>query len=100
MEKGKRKGVSLLARPGGGFRPDRGARAGRRPSRPMEGRNGAGERRGRGPTRQREEGGGVTTSGGKAVRDGENRSPVKFRRGSSPVVRFCVDRMVVRHVQR
>jgi hypothetical protein len=53
---------------------------------------------GAGPTRQREEG--VTASGGQAVRGGENRSPVKFRGGSSPVVRFCVDGMVARHEQR
>jgi hypothetical protein len=38
------------------------ARGGRRPSRPTEGRNGASERHGCGPTRQGEEG--VTVSGG------------------------------------
>jgi hypothetical protein len=38
-------------------------------------------------------------AGGEAVRGGENRSPVKFRDGSSLVVRFCVDGMVVRHEQ-
>jgi hypothetical protein len=37
-------------------------------------------------------------TGGEAVRR-ENRSPVKFHGGSSPVVRFCVDGMVVRHEQ-
>jgi hypothetical protein len=65
----------------------------------MEGRNGAGERRGCGPTCQGEEG--VTTSGGgggeRAVRGGENQPSVKFRGGSSPVARFCVDGVVARH---
>jgi hypothetical protein len=34
-----------------------------------------------------------------AVRGGENRSLVKFHGGSSPVVWFFVDGMVVRHEQ-
>jgi hypothetical protein len=45
-------------------------------------------------------GGNNVGGGGKAVRGDENRSPVKFRGGSSPVVRFCIDRMVARHERR
>jgi hypothetical protein len=39
-------------------------------------------------------------SGGRRAAAGENRSPVKFRGGSSLVARFCVDGIVVRHEQR
>jgi hypothetical protein len=72
---------------------------GRRPSWPTERETVRGRRRGRGPTRQREEEGN-SIGRGKVVHSGENRSPVKFRGGSSPVVRFCVDGMVARHEQR
>jgi hypothetical protein len=54
--KRKKKRDSQLAGPEGNFGPAS-AGAGRRPSRPTEERRGAGGRRGRGPTRQREEGG-------------------------------------------
>jgi hypothetical protein len=37
--------------------------------------------------------------GGEAVCGGENRSLLKFHGVFSPVVRFCVDGMVVRHDQ-
>jgi hypothetical protein len=80
---------------GGKFSPA-GARARPRDRRPSLARQ-WGQRR---PTRQREEGVTASGGGGEAVRGDENRSPVKFRDGSSPVVRFCIDGMVARHERR
>jgi hypothetical protein len=57
---GKEKEKGFPARWAGGFGPAERERArgrGRRPSRPTKERRGAGRRRGRGPTCQREEGG-------------------------------------------
>jgi hypothetical protein len=49
---------------------------------------------------QREEGEGNGVGGEGAVRSDENRPPVKFRGGTSPVARFCVDGKVARHERR
>jgi hypothetical protein len=80
MGKRKGKGISLLTGSGGGGFGPAGARAcaaaqASSPAGPRERGMVRGRRRGRGPTRQREEG--VTASGGRrAVHGGENRSPV------------------------
>jgi hypothetical protein len=101
MEKGKIKGISLLTGPGGDFGPA-GARARATARQAAQLAHGNGNGAGKAPWARAHtsEGGGVTASGGKAVYGGENRLPVKFRGGSSPVVRFCVDGMVERHEQR
>jgi hypothetical protein len=52
------------------------------------------------PARRGGDGVSGVTGGKEAVRGGENRSPVKFRDGSSSVTRFCADGVVVRHEQR
>jgi hypothetical protein len=54
----KKKREFLLVGPGGDFGPSRRERARGRGRRPTKERGGAGRRRGHGPTRQREEGGG------------------------------------------
>jgi hypothetical protein len=38
--------------------------------------------------------------GARAICSDENRPPVKFRGGSSPVARFCIDGKVARHERR
>jgi hypothetical protein len=82
MEKGKRKGISLLTGPGGIL-----AQLGRA----RQAAHGMGNEAGTtswARAHASEGGGGITASGGggEAVRGGENRSPVKFRGGSLPVV--------------
>jgi hypothetical protein len=98
MEKRKNKRAFPANWAGGDFGPV-GARArGRAAGGPRKGRRCGDGAVGAGPrVRLRR---GVTASGGETVRGGENRSLVKFRGGSSPLVRFCVSRMVLRHKKR
>jgi hypothetical protein len=93
MEKGKRKGISLLTGLGGILaqlgRGRTRARAGGLAWPASGGRRGDGAV-GAGP-RVRGRRGGNDVRGGRTVRGDENRPSVKFRDSSSPVARFCVD---------
>jgi hypothetical protein len=94
-KKKKEKGFSA-SWAGGNFGPAS-AGAGRRPSRPTVERRGVGGRHGRGPTRQREEGGNDVE---RAKEGGPNRSGStagEVRGGSPPGARFCDGGVVARH---